>query len=269
MADKPKSPAAPPRKRQIVIITKFANPFAGDPRAEIAAMKTSTAEKPTWLPSVDDFEAVMLHDVISLDGTPVPRHISTDCNSFFAILQGFPVGSLFRVHVLTHSDGTSQAVGGTLDRQGKLAARVQDAGNFFLPAFLASTAIGTTNIQFLNNRDDNPQQNGAAIRDDIRTRFDPQKGEIIFYGCDGATGAGVAVLTELSRCLNVNVRGFKEVIEYRPVFDEKAGRIVSRNLTRYEPRPAKQRSKDETNFRAGFLHLKPDFESGRPSTPTP
>lgn len=268
MANKPKSPAAPPRKRQVVIITAFDNPFAGDPRAEIAAMKGSTFAHPTWLPSVDDFKAVMLADVISLDGTPVPVHISRNCDSFFAILQSFPVGSLVRVHVITHSDGTSQAVGGTLDRQGKIGAAVQDDAAFVRTAFLVSTAIGTTNVQFLNNVGSDPQgsDNGTQLRDDVRSRFDPQEGELIFYGCDGASGVGVAVLTELSRCLNVNVRGFKEKIEYQPTFDEKAGRIVSRDLTRYEPRPLASRSGP---FKAGFLHLTPDFQSFRPTKPTP
>lgn len=277
MADKPKSPATPPRKRQIVILADFPYPWGNDIGAEVKAMLASRPKKVTWAPSTKDFEAVMRADVISLDGTPVPLRVCKDFDSFAAILLSFPVGSLGRVNVITHSNTNRIALGGTVDRKGVVKfGGMDDSVNFKRSELLASESITATAVAFLNQRLDtnvlapDPEDDGVSLRDDLRSRFDPQKGEIVFYGCEGGAGVGFLIFLELSQTLGVNVRGFEEEIEFIEIPNDiqvSPPAVKTRARTRYQEKtPVGQRT---TKFSPGFLHLIPDVATGRPSSLKP
>ena len=115
-----------------------------------------------------------------------------------------------------------------------------------------------------------PEDDGVTLRDDLRSRFDPQKGEIVFYGCEGGAGVGFLIFLELSQTLGVNVRGFEEEIEFIEIPNDiqvSPPAVKTRAKTRYQKKtPVGQRT---TKFSPGFLHLIPDVETGRPSSLKP
>src|SRR3954466_15151551 len=136
MADKPKSPAAPPRKRQVVIIADYSDPWTGDIAGEVKALSTSTADRPTWSPSVKEFEAVMRADVINVtEGgniNDIPVHKCHDFDSFRKIIESFPVGSLVRVSLITHADPGRIGLGGVVDKKGGVTLKGMDDNVKFL-----------------------------------------------------------------------------------------------------------------------------------------
>lgn len=268
---KPKSPAAPPRKREVVIVADYQDPWGNDVAAEVKAMSTSTAKNPTWLPSGKEFKAVVKADLKT-----APFRTCRNFDEFRKIIQSFPKGSLTRVSLITHSDPGRIGVGGNVNKQGK--ASLDGMNTFTRSEMLASETIDSDLLDKLNQHLDtnvaqpDPEQVGTDIRDDLRSRFDPQKGEIIIYGChSGGGGLSLNLQILLSRTLGVSVKGFTGFIEYVDFNADvtlKPPAIKHRDKTRYES--GVEPDSRTGPFQPGFLHLVPDDPGpGRPSSLVP
>lgn len=268
MADPEKTPGTPvaqPRAVEIALIADFPSPWKGNQALEIAGMKKGaanpTASAPGWAPSTDDF-----NEVIETDFKDKKSIFSVrNTGDFIGAIQSAKPGTIKRLNLITHSNNSTIALGGDIDLQGVVTFRGFNTGD---P--LGHTTLNTNFIAFLNGTfAPDPTLDGKALRDDMRTRFRPDA-EFFIYGCDGGTQIAFLIMLDISASLGITVHGFKNFIDFQPIFDEAKGLIfkASRARTRYQDE-SDLKKRDPALIKAGFRHLVPDRKAAKPAKLTP
>lgn len=264
-AKNPRTPVAQPRSVEITMIANFPPPWKGNQRLEIAGMKKGaanpTAAAPGWAPSNDDFNEVIEADVKDR------KSIFTVNNTgeFIGAIQSAKPGTLGRLNLITHSNSSIIALKGDIDLQGVVT----------FPGFNPGDVLGTPRLNtdffaFLNGTfNPDPNLDGKALRDDLRTRFRPDA-EFFIYSCDGGVGSSILILQDITRTLGIAVHAFKNFIDFQPTFDEAKGQIfkASRARCRYQDE-SDIKKRDPALIKPGFRHLTPDGNLPKAATLTP
>jgi hypothetical protein len=268
MADdkKIKSPAVQPRAEELTLVSDFPDQWRGNVKNEIIGMVNSNSKtklpKGTliWAPATEDFFAVAETDIKPKSKIKLVRNFG----NFLAEMQAFKPGTVQRVNLITHAVGGLISFSGVCPTDGGVAFNNVDVTDPVNSPGMDSNFIDVLNGIFVPQGVD--PNLGKSMRDDIRSRFRPD-GEFILYGCGGASGTGVDLFIQLSKCFNIRVSGFVEHIEIQPTFDQARNVILSRNETRYENKPVPARSGP---FVPGFKYLKPDSPPvPKPNVPAP
>jgi hypothetical protein len=186
--------------REITVVGDFPKPWA-NAREEIAAIKEDL-----WFPSTDDFIAVERNSRKKKRG---PTPIVDSVESFIHLILDQPAGSIKRINIITHGNGSKIAFSGEIDKEGAV---------FFDEELDVDTLRGMLR-HGIEYRGKHVEWNQVA------RRF-ARDAEIVVFACKAAINE--TLLQDVAEYFEVTVRGFTAELHYHVTFTEARG-VIHRN----------------------------------------
>jgi hypothetical protein len=187
--------------KEITVVGDFPNPWK-NAREEINAIKSDI-----WFPSTDDFITVERNS--RKKGSKGRTPIVGSVEAFIHLILDQPVGSIKRINILTHGNGSSIAFSGEIDKEGNV---------FFNEELDINTLRGmlSSGIEY----------RGKHVGwEQVEHRF-AQDAEIIVFACKAAVNE--TLLQDVANFFDVTVKGFTTELQYHLTFTE-AKAVIHRN----------------------------------------
>jgi hypothetical protein len=187
--------------QEITVVGDFPNPWK-NAREEIKAIKSGI-----WFPSTDDFIAVERNSRKKRSKTPTL--IVGSVEAFIHLILDQPVGTIKRINIITHGNGSRIAFSGEIDKEGNVS---------FDEELDIDTLRGMLSIGI--------EYRGKHVEwEQVELRF-AKDAEIVVFACKAAVSE--TLLRDVANFFDVTVKGFTTELHYHITFTE-AKSIVHRN----------------------------------------
>jgi len=185
--------------KEITVVGDFPKPWK-NAREEIDAIKSNI-----WFPSTDDFIAVERNSRKKGSIPPIVDSVE----AFIHLILDQPVGSIKRINILTHGNGSRIAFSGEIDKE----------GNVF---FNEELDISTLRGMLLHGIEYRGKHVGWG---QVERRF-ARDAEIVVFACKAAVSE--TLLRDVAEYFDVTAKGFTTELQYHVTFTE-AKAVIHRN----------------------------------------
>jgi hypothetical protein len=187
--------------QEITVVGDFPNPWT-NAREEINAIKSDL-----WFPSTDDFIAVERNSRKKRSKAPTP--IVSSVEAFIHLILDQPVGTIKRINIITHGNGSRIAFSGEIDKGGNV---------YFDEELDIETLRGMLSLGI--------EYRGKHVEwEQVELRF-AKDAEIVVFACKAAVSA--TLLQDVANFFDVTVKGFTTELHYHITFTEGKA-IIHRN----------------------------------------